>query len=119
MDDFGTWTGTAEDVSALAQEIRDKGNVLFSYSPNQVDCYIISINRDFSILGEIPFGGNPRGRYLVSVLGRGFFHFDLGGNTFHTQPSYVAEKLNLSSTDATYVSELLLGINARLVTIPF
>jgi hypothetical protein len=119
MDEFGTFTASREDMDELAQGLRDQGNILFAYSPNQIDCYIISINQEFKVLGEMPFGGNPRGKALISILGRGFFHFDLGSQNFHIQPEYVSEKLGLASQDATYITELLLALNCRLVTIPF
>ena len=58
------------------------------------------------VYGLMPFGGNPVGKYMVAILYKGAFHFDLTSKD-KISPDYAAEKLGLSKPDSEHIAELL------------
>lgn len=102
---------TLDDTPRIADKLNQNQNVLFSYSPDEIDCYIVFIAPSFSILSEIPFGGDPHNRYMVSLLKIGCFHFNLNKPLF---PAYVGEKFGLDNVSAEHVTTMLNGIGKYL-----
>lgn len=109
VDEFGQFNGTQRSIDFLVKYLVDDGIITFSYSPDKVNCYVLTIAGPLDQLGEVIFGGNIVGLYLVSMRMRGANYFDLRpGN--HLNSDYVSEKLNLSKYDGIQISELLNNI---------
>lgn len=100
-DEYGTYG--PEHILEIADAFMEKENIVFAYSPNRIDCYIISLNRDFEVLGTMPFGGNPRHRIWVSVYGRGAHHLSTG-DRFH---GYIQDKLGVDELCAKSIGQIL------------
>jgi len=81
-----------DDAPMLAAKLKNKENILFSFGLDGVNAYVMSIIPQFTKTGVMPFGGNPAGSYLVSLLYRGMYYFNLDNEL---DPSYVGQKLNL------------------------
>jgi hypothetical protein len=91
----------------------NEDNVLFSFSLDRVSSYIMLITGTFTKIGVMPFGGNPVGSYCVSLLGMGFYYFDLEYAGYDS--GYVGEKLNISNKeDAKSVRIMLNAIGLEL-----
>lgn len=69
--------------------------VVFPLGIGEGTCLIIEMSKP-TVLGVMPFGGNPKGRIWVSVYGYGANHF----SPERTHPSYFAEKLKLGDYEA-------------------
>ena len=76
MDKYDCYETNDHDLKQIANKFIESGNILFSVSPNNQQCYIIGLNNKFDTLGIMPFGGNPSGRIWVSVMGMGCNHLD-------------------------------------------
>jgi len=97
---------TIGDAPLLATLLKGGENVLFSYSPDEINAYIILICPDFTTVGKMLFGGIPHGFY-VGITFKGAFHFDLSTDLY---ADYVGEKLNLSRLDSEYLTQMLNAI---------
>ncbi len=110
MDQYGTCQ--LDDAPMLAEKLNDGRPIIFSFSNDETNAYVISITPNMEKMGVMPFGGNPTGRFGVGVLRRGFFHFDL--NRKELYPDYVGEKLGLAEYDAEAVTKMLNAIRTEL-----
>lgn len=115
MDEYGTQEATAEDYKFLATRVFSRAqNIVFSYSKDRITAYVVMICPVNNHIGVLPFGGNPDGCHLVSVLLHGSFWFKFEvGKQFHAD--YVGEKLQLNKTGAEQIAELLTGICDAMV----
>lgn len=110
MDDYGTCS--LDDATMLANRLDSEGSILFPFSNDGVNAYVLFISSRFTKIGTLPFGGNPCGSYCVGVLFRGFFYFDLDDGGL--SPSYVGEKLGLGPLDAEDVTKMLNAIGKEM-----
>ena len=110
MDEYGCYRATPEDWDALANLLTEKENILFPYSADAHGAMIININREFSVHGTMPFGGNPHGRAWISILGRGADHIDIDREQF---PTYLQEHLTIQKDEAEALSVLLNEVRKR------
>ena len=92
MDEYGSFGHNSNDYKDLRMALDAQGAITFSWSPNQIDVYVVCITKRFQKLGVMPFGGNPTGACMVAVLLRGAFWFDLDANQ-DTIEEYAEEKL--------------------------
>lgn len=100
-----------EDAGLIADTLLKNSTATFSYRPSEYTQQVITITyvKHSSVVGKITMGGDPRGKYMVSILYRGAFHFHLdAGATIYTD--YVQEKLGLEEPDAEGVAALLSAI---------
>jgi hypothetical protein len=97
---------TLEDAKFIATLLKSEESIIFSYSPDQINAYVIFICPNFTTVGKIPFGGIPNGFYIgVSLIGA--FHFNLEQEL---SSGYLAEKLKLGKVDAENLAEILNAI---------
>jgi|AntRauTorcE11897_2_1112592.scaffolds.fasta_scaffold31697_3 hypothetical protein len=114
MDEYGTCT--LSDAPMLAKKLNAGDAIIFGYSNDDINGYVISISPRLTPVGTMPFGGDPTGKYGIGVLMRGFFHFDLNKiEPFYE--SYIGEKLGLRRPDARPVAQMLNAIRSELITI--
>lgn len=109
MDEFGCCG--PDDYVALVDGIVSAGNVVFSYSDDDVTAYVVTITTNYLKLGTMPFGGQPT--HLVSILLKGCYWFDLNSRT-ELHESYVGEKLKLDYVDSVSIARLLNGIRKAM-----
>ena len=109
MDNYGTCR--FEDASMLAERLARGQSIMFGYSCDSANAYVLCIVPNIHTIGILPFGGHVGARFGVGVLYRGFSHFDLRKRNF---PSYVAEKLGLPLFDAEAVTLMLNAIGHAL-----
>lgn len=105
MDEYGSFRHTKEDALEVATALREdphEHTVVFAYSHDQVGSMLVTLSENFSVLGVMPFGGNPRGRMYVGIYGRGCGHLSLEKGPHH---SYLEEKLNLEGEDGEKFAE--------------
>lgn len=111
MDEFGCYRDNEDDYQELAAKVRSQGNIVFAYSPDRASAYVVTMVRKFEKLGVLPFGGNPDGCILVSVLFWGSFWFRFTNSTTKEfSAEYVGSKLGLSDFDAVQITKLLDGV---------
>ena len=113
MDQYGTCRATAEDWNMIADLLKQKGIVNFSYSADNYTAFVITIAGPLAFTGVPSFGGRVKGSYLASILMRGASYFDFFNDTF-LHPDYIEEKLNLRGADSKVISELLNEIKRRV-----
>lgn len=104
MDEYGSYRQTEDDWLELAHHLRSSGTIVFPWSHNQIDSYIILVSVDFQKLGIMPWGGNPNGRAYVALLKRGCDHVRVDGEIF---PSDLEEKLHMDKSGAEELTKLL------------
>jgi len=109
MDEYGTCK--LDDAPMLAGKLKSGESIIFSFSKDAVNAYVIFICPQFTKIGTLPFGGNPENSYCVGVLYQGFFYFGLDGGL---SPPYVGEKLELAEPDAKNVTDILNAIGQEL-----
>ena len=110
MDEYGCYRDVEEDYDSLAEHLEDSTSLVFAWSRDQVSAYVVILSESFRKLGTLPYGGNPQGSCLVSVLMRGAFWFDLN-RTEEIHEEYVGEKLNLGTgEDAKNIACLINGL---------
>lgn len=90
----------------LYKDLQENGTIIFPYSDNSIDSYIISLSIDFNKLGSFPFSGQC-GNLLVGLVGCGFYHFNINDHSMFSG-GYIAEKLGLGNGDA--IAALLNGM---------
>lgn len=113
MDEYGICT--VLDAPHIAQRLRTGGSLLVSLTNDNRNAYIILLVPKFTVLGQLPFGGKPTGSCCVSVLGQGFYYFNLFRETDNPLTrEYVGDKLNLYQFDAKVVTEFLNDISQEL-----
>lgn len=115
MDEYGCMNDAREDYESIATQLTKSGSVVFCWSKNGADAYVVCLTDHPFKCGILPFGGQPS--TMVSVLMRGCFWFDLRKNQLLVE-SYVGEKLNLQGEDAENLARLLNGIRFELCPIP-
>jgi len=103
MDEYGCFSD--KDLSEIANLYNETKNILISYSEDQIGAIIVNINGAFQKHGIMPFGGNPSGRIIISVYGRGMNHFGL--NSDH---NYISEKLSIGADEAKWIENILKSI---------
>lgn len=96
MDQYGCIRLDEDDAKLIRDALIRSQAVVFSLSGDQVGAMVICLTTNFDKIGVMPFGGNPTGRIYVGVYGRGCNH--LAPEPTHA--GYIAEKLNLSPSDA-------------------
>lgn len=102
-DQYGMVSHTRESANHIgAMLVYYDQPVLFAWSPNKVDAFIILIAAQFIKVGIMPFGGKPDGRAYVALYGIGAGHFDLKT----THPTYFEEKLSIDPENAKQFSQL-------------
>ena len=106
-DEYGCFD--KESLSELNKEWQTHGNIIFAYSPNKIDAYVIEMNKSAKKLGKMPFGGDPEGRVWVSVYSRGANHFSL---TRDTSEGYLREKLGVDPTCAGALSDIFKALGS-------
>lgn len=109
MDNYGTCL--IDDAPMLAKRLAVGHNIIFGYTTDNKNAYVLCIVPNIHKIGTLPFGGHVGSRFGVGLLYRGFCHFDLNNVIY---PSYVAEKLGLSTFDAEAVAVMLNAIGHEL-----
>ncbi|MEZ4742316.1 MAG: hypothetical protein R3B45_07705 [Bdellovibrionota bacterium] len=110
MDENGTFRAKAEDWDELAAAFRKKENLLFPYCADGMTALIVSINREFNLMGKMPYGGHPGRRAWVSIKDRGAHHIDIDDMQ---HPRYLEEHLNIPLEDAVHLADLLNELRKR------
>lgn len=90
------------NYTLIYDELINNGSIIFSYR-NEFTSFNVFLSIKFKILNKLDWGGNPGGLFVSLVrLGSFWFYLDKEVN-----PNYVAEKLNLSESDALTISVLI------------
>lgn len=112
MNEYGSYDNLSFDYREIAVNLKENGAIVFAWSPNEIDCFIVFMSMNFKKLGIMPFGGNPEGRVYVALYGKGAaHHFNLAKDT---DPSYIQEKMLCTEFTATQMSMLFEKINKEL-----
>lgn len=109
MDDYGTCS--LDDAPMLADKLKNGENIIFPFSNDGVNAYVLFISSRFTKIGTLPYGGDPVGSFCVGLVYNGFFYFDLSGELSW---AYVEKKLQLAETDAKNVTEILNAIGKEM-----
>lgn len=112
MDHYGLCT--LEDAPRIADELRAGHGVWFGLGLHQSTALTVFMAPPAPVIGDLPYGGGPYGRYCVGVAYLGCFHFTFGDDPLF--PRYVGEKLGMNDeSDAEEFTRMLDAIRQALI----
>jgi hypothetical protein len=112
MNEHGSFRPVKEDWTEIVHHLRKHGNILFAYSPNRADAFIILMVRRVNKVGTLPWGGNPTGYLVTSVMKWGMI-YTMPGVPLHK--GYVKESLPIDWEEGLEsITELLNEVGDRL-----
>lgn len=109
---FEPYTNKLSDFKTISDALEKEKNIVFQYSEDECGCMIVLLSDTPKSINKnpMPFGGNPAGCTYIAALRRGcMFFYDLRRG-FKVAPGYITEKMNLTGTDANWMTNIINGL---------